>query len=675
MQGMRAVAVLAVVADHLFGWPSGGFVGVDVFFVLSGFFITGVLIRERTRTGKLSFRKFYTHRARRIIPSAMLVIVVTVAASYLLLTASRAKGAFLDGLWATIFLSNWRFERIGTDYFSQGQPPSPLQHYWSLSIEEQFYFVWPLLLVGLFAVTRRFSRRRQRYSAQRQVWIAATMGAICVASFAWACYQSLTAPTAAYFSTFTRVWELGIGALLAICTPVLARIPNKIRPLLSYAGLAGVAVSLFVISSTSPFPGPAAALPVFSTALVIAAFVGARERAVPHLTNRAAVYVGEVSYTLYLWHWPVIVLLAAVLAEGLPYYVTALVLTAVLTVVTYHLYENPIRRSKWLDPTRKKGKRVPWGATGGWVTAGAALGVASLMGALIVESGDQRSAKAQSNQELVVADAAPKADETPSCLGAAALVVPGCPLRDPSKPLIPGLDSFADDTQGAYRCYREQGRALRTCTYGYDGPDARRIAVVGDSHAAMLLPALSGYLRENRWSMTTFVGNGCQWVVRTGGDCDKTVLPQMQKKLLADRYDLVVTSASREYGAVDEYAAAWQPVAATGTKILVVADNPAVPEETLNCLTRVSLGGGDNSGQCSTPREKALATPDPLIASSREVQGASLLDMTESFCDTSICPAVIGDVIVYRDTNGHMTATYAKTLSPQLVSAIKKALA
>lgn len=160
LQGMRAFAVLAVFADHLFGWPRGGFVGVDVFFVLSGFFITGLLIRERTHSGEISFKNFYIRRVRRIIPSATLVIVVTVAASFVLLTATRAKGALIDGLWPSIFLSNWRFERVGTDYFSQGQPPSPLLHYWTLSIEEQFYFVWPLLLLGLFALTRFRERSR-----------------------------------------------------------------------------------------------------------------------------------------------------------------------------------------------------------------------------------------------------------------------------------------------------------------------------------------------------------------------------------------------------------------------------------------------------------------------------------------------------------------------------------
>ena len=682
LQGMRAVAVLAVFADHLFGWPSGGFVGVDVFFVLSGFFITGVLIRERTRTGGISFRNFYAHRARRIIPSAMLVIVVTVVASYILLTETRARSTLVDGLWATIFLSNWRFERVGTDYFAEGLPPSPLQHYWSLSIEEQFYFVWPLLLLGLFALTRRYSVPGERYSATRQAWLVAAMASICVASFAWACIQSASEPTAAYFSTFTRIWELGLGALIAISVPVLSRIPRSIRPALSYVGLAGVALSLFVITPSSVFPGPTAALPVLSTALVIIAFVGAPTRAVPHLTNRGAVYIGEVSYTLYLWHWPVIVLLPAVMAEGLKYNLTVIAITAVLTVLTFHLFENRIRRSNWLEePTGYRPRtRVPRPTPSAWAFVGVLIAAGSLFGALITETADSQSSTSQANQKLVVTGAGPEAGMNPGtaddepCFGAAALSTPGCALRDPSKELTPDVDRFTDDTQGAYECYRQKGRALSTCTYGYTGPDAKRLAIVGDSHAAMLLPGLARHLNDNKWSLTTFVGYGCQWALRESGDCDRTVMPEVQKRLLTEKYDLVVTTATRTTRSANEYAVTWRPVVEAGSRILVVGDNPAVSEETLSCVTRVSLGR-DSSGECATPRSIALAEADPLLAAAGQVPGVRVLDMTDSFCEADRCPAVIGDVIVYRDTAGHMTATYSQTLSPQLVKAINDALA
>ncbi|WP_354595822.1 acyltransferase family protein [Gordonia terrae] len=681
LQGMRAVAVLAVFADHLFGWPSGGFVGVDIFFVLSGFFITGVLIRERTGTGEISFRKFYAHRARRIIPSAMLVIVATVAASYILLTETRAQATFIDGLWATIFLSNWRFERVGTDYFAEGLPPSPLQHYWSLSIEEQFYFVWPLLLLGLFALTRRYSRPGQRYSATRQAWLITAMATICIASFVWACVQSASEPTAAYFSTFTRIWELGLGALIAISVPVLSRIPHSIRPALSYIGLVGVAVSLFVITPSSVFPGPTAALPVLSTALVIIAFVGSPARAVPHLTNRGAVYIGEVSYTLYLWHWPVIVLLTAIMAQGLTYNLTVIGVTAILTIATFHLYENRIRRSNWLEQPigYRPRTRIPRPNPTAWVTLGALVAVACLVGAVLQENAGNQSSTSQANQKLVVTGAGPDAGMNPGtaddapCFGAAALSTPGCALRDPAKGLTPDIDRFTDDTQGAYECYRQKGRALSSCTYGYTGPAAKRLAIVGDSHAAMLLPGLARHLNENKWSLTTFVGYGCQWALRESGDCDRTVMPEVQKRLLAQKYDLVITTATRTTRSANEYAATWRPVVEGGSRVLVVADNPSVSEETLSCVTRVSIGR-DSSGECATPRSVALAEPDPLLAAAGQVPGIRVLDMTDSFCNGDRCPAVIGDVIVYRDTAGHMTATYSQTLAPQLVTAVRDAL-
>jgi peptidoglycan/LPS O-acetylase OafA/YrhL len=672
LQGMRAFAVLTVVAGHLFGWPRGGFVGVDVFFVLSGFFITALLIKQRTATGRISFADFYRRRVRRIIPSAVLVIVVTVVGSQLLLTVTRAKSALIDGLWATVFASNWRFERVGADYFAEGQPKSPLLHYWSLSIEEQFYFVWPLVLLGLFALTQRNATASETYGRVRQRWLARFMATLCVLSFALACVQTNIDPNGAYFSTFTRAWELGVGAMLAICAPLLARIPNGIRPLLSYIGLAGAVASLFVITPDSMFPGPLAALPVLSTGLVIAAFVGSPVRAVPHLTNRVARYFGDVSYTLYLWHWPMIILLAAVLPPELPYYVTVLIASLALTYVTYRFYENPIRHSNWLDNDSRLFRRIRISPKM-WAAAGALAAVTIAASAVLLEV--SVDAHSPHDQELVIAEVAPRsADGSTECSGAPALTTKGCVLYDPAKPVTPSIDYFAHDGQGAFSCFREQGQPIESCTYGYRGPGAKRIAIVGDSHAAMLLPPLSAYLKQNHWSMTTFIGNGCQWTTHVGeqgnDDC-KTVMSQIQAKLLTEKFDVVITTASRKYGGDAEgYAQMWRPVAAAGSKILVVGDVPGVTEETLNCMTRVGV-----IRNCATPRSTALAKTDPLLVAAQQVSGVTALDLTNSFCDADNCPAIIGNVIVYQDAAGHMTATYARSLGSQLVDAVKKLVA
>ena len=231
IQGLRAFAVVAVVLDHLVDWPRGGFVGVDVFFVLSGFLITGLLLREHERTGRISFGDFYRRRVKRIVPAATIVIVATVVASWFVFTSARFGSTLGDAVYALLFAGNWRFALQSTDYFS-AQTTSPLQQYWSLGVEEQFYLVWPLLLLAVFAVMAR----RGGTARQARKVVGAVLGVVVLASFAWALYETAAVPDRAYFSTFSRTWELGVGALLAVAAPLLARLPGHVRPVLSWTG-------------------------------------------------------------------------------------------------------------------------------------------------------------------------------------------------------------------------------------------------------------------------------------------------------------------------------------------------------------------------------------------------------------------------------------------------------
>ena len=670
LQGMRALAVLAVFADHLFEWPSGGFVGVDVFFVLSGFFITQLLIRERTNTRKLSFQKFYIRRVKRILPSALLVLTVTVIAAHYLFPAIRAKATLVDALYAAVFAANIHFEVIGTDYFQVGQPPSPIQHYWSLSIEEQFYFVWPALLVLIFAMTRRLRLRGHQWA--RQWGLFGSMALVVAASFAWAMVVSVHDPNSAYFSTFTRVWELGTGALVAIAAVWLSRIPEAIRPALAYLGLAGVLASLFLIDATVQFPAPWAALPVLSTALVVASFQGSEVRYMYPLTNPVSRYIGDTSYTLYLWHWPVIILLLTVLPKGVLFDAIALALAASLTAITYRFYENPIRQSAWLTADGGDKSRRPKIGPTGWGFV-AVVSVVAVVGSIFAIKFNEKIARtSQADQQLVVAaDASPVGAVDP-CFGAPAMVTSGCALRNPAVPLQPTVDQFADDTQGAYSCFRLAGEPLKSCTFGYSGEGAKRIAIVGDSHAAMLLPPLAQFLTANKWELTTYVGWGCEWQIPAVGDCP---IDEIQADLMKQPYDLVITTSARKFGSVAEMQRAWAPVAAAGSRIAVFADNPSVSPESIACLTRVSAGG-EHTGDCGTPIAEAFARPDPLVKVAPLVPGATLIDLTRYYCTADRCPTVIGNVIVYRDTvAGHLTATYAKTLGPAIVDGIKGVLA
>jgi peptidoglycan/LPS O-acetylase OafA/YrhL len=344
IQGLRMVAVLTVFANHLWDWPRGGFVGVDVFFVISGFLITGNLMRSAETTGTVSFKKFYWNRVRRIVPAATVVLILTYVVCLLVFLPFRAHQVGVDSLFAFIFMANWHFAIHDTNYFAAGDAVSPIQHYWSLSIEEQFYFVWPALIfvISLIVVRKVWTHYH------RMLLAGGVMVVIIAASLGWAIYETATAPTWAYFSTFARVWELGVGALLATAVGALAHIPDKLKPLLSWAGVGLVAASLFFVGEDSiGFPAPWALLPVAGAALVIAAGVGGEPRYQEFLRNRVSTYIGDISYSLYLVHWPVIVILATMMEPGAYFYVSVLALSFGLAIASYHFVENPLRRADW----------------------------------------------------------------------------------------------------------------------------------------------------------------------------------------------------------------------------------------------------------------------------------------------------------------------------------------
>ena len=309
IQGLRAIAVLTVIASHA-GVPfvPGGFVGVDVFFVISGFLISQLLFREVEKSGRVSIPGFYARRARRILPAATLVTIATLVASAIWLSAIGLVEVVKDSLWAVFFAANIHFAAVGTDYFAAEEPPSPLQHYWSLSVEEQFYLVWPALLLVLVLVARR------RALPKRLVF--GVLLAVTVASFVWSVVSTSSDPLAAYFSTPARAFELGLGALIAlVASEVAARWSALVRGLVCGGGLALIAVACVFYGDETPFPGWAAAVPVVGSALVLLAGAGgtAHEGAVQPLPIRALGVlpmrtVGDWSYSLYLWHWPVLII-------------------------------------------------------------------------------------------------------------------------------------------------------------------------------------------------------------------------------------------------------------------------------------------------------------------------------------------------------------------------------
>ncbi|WP_041305994.1 acyltransferase family protein [Mycolicibacterium vanbaalenii] len=348
IQGLRAVAVLAVVAHHLWGIPPGGFVGIDVFFVITGYFVTENLLKASAEHGDPSLRRFYSDRLRRIVPAATVVLVLTVVASVYLLPQPAVRDITFDALFAFFFVANWHFAAAGTDIPATIDSVSPLLHYWPLSIEEQFLLVWPVLIVAITLIAVRGAWSHARWLTTTAV----VMGVVVAASFGGALYQTSTSPDWAYLSTATRAWELGIGALLATAAGTFARIPELLRPVLSWAGVALVVAAVFLIDGSAGFPAPWALLPVAGAALVVAAGIGREPGFQGLLRNRASTYLGDLSYALYLVHWPVIVLLAVVMAPNVYFYASVLTLTLGLAVACHHFVENPLRYAS-LDALRQ----------------------------------------------------------------------------------------------------------------------------------------------------------------------------------------------------------------------------------------------------------------------------------------------------------------------------------
>lgn len=308
------VAVLAVFAHHLWGWPRGGFVGIDVFFVLTGFLITCSLLSPAKHAGAPNVWGFYMGRVRRIVPAAALVLGATYVAAVLVFPAARARATGVDALFALVGVANWRV--MPAD--------SPIAHFWALSIAEQFYLVWPLLL--LLAVGVLGARRRSAA-------VAATAAVLVVASFGWALYQPSP------LDTFARVWELGVGALLAAAATHLARIPVPAKPVLSWAGVLMIGAGLALAGDSVPW----ALLPVAGTALVLAAGVGGEPQFQPLLCNRVSTYIGDLSYSLYLVHLPVIVIVAALMHRTPYFYLCVLAFAFGFAVACHHFVENPLR--------------------------------------------------------------------------------------------------------------------------------------------------------------------------------------------------------------------------------------------------------------------------------------------------------------------------------------------
>ncbi len=668
--------MLLVVASHVLGVPRGGYVGVDVFFVLSGFLITGLLVREQRHSGRISLREFYARRVRRLLPAAVLVLAASNLAALAVFTGERAGQALRDAVWAALFAANLRFSALGTDYFDQTRPVSPVQHYWSLAVEEQFYLVWPWLLLALLVLTRRRLRI-----------VLALLLALTGASLAWSVLTTASNPTAAYFSTPARAWELGVGALLALAAHarVLPRLDRRMAAALAWVGLAGIALAAWRYDEQTAFPGTAALLPVLATALVLLAGAPGAQPVVcnPLLVNPAAAYLGRISYSLYLWHWPVLVAASALLAPGPTRTAAVLAVAGAACVLSHHLVEEPVRRSQWLSRRPERAARTarrPLRSRQSPVRAGlVGLGVT---GALLAGWVVPAMAIYQTPPDPVaLPSVAPLGVESPAGLQTALASALRTTSWPPLNPPLLGLARRGAPEWIVDRCDNVNSGNLATCSYG--SPAAPRLAVlVGDSMAISYLPGLRATLEPRGWRIQVLTRNQCPnplsgfWRERpselfTSCDAHKQWMLEQVRRL---RPDLVLASNSITFvdhqqgeptgqARFDQWQAGLtdllhQLVAVSGR--VVVLGPPPRAGNLQSCVTRVST-----PADCTEPITadwRSLRAAERAAARSAD---ATYVDPESWFCVDGRCPAVVGDTPVYTDGR-HLTQAYAQRLAPQL---------
>ncbi len=690
LEGLRALAVLLVVAYHArvpgFG---GGFVGVDVFFVLSGYLITGLLLRELRQSGTISLPAFYARRARRLLPAALLVLFVTLVVSVVVLPPLQVGDVGGDIAAAALYVSNLRFGVQATDYFQAAQAPSPVLHYWSLGVEEQFYLFWPaiVLLVGRGAA--RIGRR-----------VGLTVIAISTASFLLAVWLTSVDEAWAFYLLPTRAWELGLGATIAVSAVRLSAIPERLATALGWAGVGLVVLSGVMLSVDTPFPGTAALLPTVGSAFVILAGF----RAVPWgagrlLSTALPRFLGRISYSLYLWHWPLLILPEAAIGHELPWWARGgmVVLAIGLAALTQRWVEDPLRRGRIIGTLPRRNLALAGAFSLIVAVASVGLGTAAVAG-LAGASGNAAADEASLHRILGAA-------ASPSPAGASTSPLSPGPVASPSpeatvdRPvpanLQPSLATARNDypiaaVQGCF--VQIEGTLSPGCVYG--DPNGSKTAVLfGDSHALSWFPAVDRVARANGWRLIDLTKTACgsadvvQWLdslARAYTECSQWRANSFTR-IAREHPSLVILTNSRAIAIVQEgrvlrgadAVAPWQAglertiakIASAGDpKVAVIGDTPRSAFDVPSCLSKHR----DSIVACAT-RYTYAVNPSWLAAGAAAAAWghATFIDPTVWICPSRPCPPVIGNFLVFRDVQ-HLATPFSAALGEYLGEALPK---
>lgn len=648
IEGIRTVATLLVVMYHMwFGKVSGG---IDVFFVLSGYLITLSLLSRIERSGKVEFGNFWFGLATRLFPQALFVIIVIGSLSLILLPKFEWNEIIAHMTASTFAFENWRLAFDAVDYLASDEFASPFQHYWSLGVQGQFYLLWPCVILLSYWLARDVLHKPVRKT------LAAVLAVIFTVSLGYSIYITSVNQPWAYFDTFARMWEFAAGGLFALFSPYLV-FNKKIHTLLGWSGLAVICLTGVLVPVSDVFPGVMAMIPILGTVFVLTAAENSSKIGVDRLLGmRPFIYLGGLSYGIYLWHWPLLIFyqtatnqLTVPFSAGLE----ILFVTAVLAFITTNMLERPVLK---LKKYKREGKLtsvlVVLLLTAEFTAISIAVYIDNAKAVFVPESAEQA---VYPGAQSIFYDIEPAkfVDFIPS-----SLEVRG------------DLPAFYDDAA----CVGKDEIEVKKCSFGKTDNPAYTVALVGGSHSGHWFPALDELAEELDFQIDVYNSDGCRF---TNEDPDNHLTKNCLKwnenlieQLKESPPDLVFTTATlNKHRTVPAgYIGQWKELEDIST-VFAVRDNPRMKENIPLCLEYV-----DDPMKCAIDREQGISDEVPWENTAGIPDNVIFADLSDYFCDEQTCYPVIGNIIVYRDNN-HLTAAYSKTMAPALKAPLEKALA
>jgi peptidoglycan/LPS O-acetylase OafA/YrhL len=664
-----------VVIYHLY--PSalpGGFAGVDVFFVISGYLITGHLWRGYAQTGKVGLADFWGRRVRRLVPAAALVLTVTWIASRIIEPATQLANTAQQILASALYYQNWQLSSDAVNYFKSDNAATPVQHFWSLSIEEQFYIVWPLLfllaafLTAMFATRRAATERAARRTRTRGVAVGVLTAALVIASLAYSVDETNASASAAYFMTTTRMWELGAGGLLALAPARLTRALAR-QGWLGWVGLAVVIESAFLLTGSMAFPGALALIPVLGAVALIAGGSAEGRSGPSRLTSaRLMVFIGGISYSLYLWHYPLINLYTGWRgrAPGPLSGPVILAVSVLLAWLTKTFVEDKVRLAPFIARHKRRSLAV------------ALVAVVPVALAAVYITGEPDPWNGTLG---------------PNYPGAAALTgavtnVPVAPILKPPDPISQTLDQ----TRGCLDDFAAS--TPKECVFGDTANPVLTAALVGDSAAGEWFDALNAIAVHRHWKLVTELHSSCPWsstlILNWNGIGDLTACQAWGEAVLHDlittiRPNVVITSdypsllstpdhpvnaspaAMAEIGTgMAQY---WTQLEAADISVTPIKESPDLVEDVPTCVDQHST----DPAQCDVPVSAAVLQDSPITDAAKLMNGkVTVVNANSLICGPKVCAPVVGNVLVFGDRH-HLTGPYSKSTAPFLEPLLLKA--